>query len=330
MSLESGNFPLVIGKRFTPHVANVIFNMLDKQALVKSRSVSSVWKDVVDSQTSLWTDPALYIWAAYEGELDICQKIIERVDNKNPSVGELPANSVYGRTTQCNSTPLHMAAMHGHVQICRLIMGHLEDKNPKNIFGDENTPLHETSTVEVFQLIMGETADKNPKNKRGRTPLHACATFGPIDICQLILETVDGKERNPADEEGTTPLHLAARNGKIDIFRLIFEHVSEKNPADAEGNTPLHYAATHNERYAGASHKFYLDICQLILDNVVDKHPLNNLGHTPLDLTRGLEQDEEPNENERHARFWVTLSDEERLEVENLWQSYEEEQELAE
>ena len=318
MSLESGNFPHVTGKRFTPHVAIVIFNMLDKQALVKSRAVSSVWKDAVDSQTDLWTDPVLYAWASIEGEVDICQKIIERVDDKNPSVGELPANSKCDTTLQFNCTPLHMAAMQGHIEICRLIMGHLEDKNPKNVFGDGDTPLHETGRLEVYQLIVKETADKNPKNKRGFTPLHRRAKWGNFEICQLILENVD--EKNPADEEGTTPLHLAARSGYIDIFRLIFDQVSDKNPADSEGNTPLHYAATHNERYPGAR-KDYLDICQLILDNVGNKHPVNNLGHTPLDLTRGAEQDQEPHEDELYVKFGIMLSEEERIEVENLWLS---------
>ena len=328
MSLESGNFPLVIGGRFTPHVANVIFNMLDKQALVKSRSVSSVWKDVVDSQTDLWTDPVLYAWASVEGDVDICQKIIERVDDKNPSVGELPANSFYQYQFQFNCTPLHMAAMQGHIDICRLIMSHLEDKNPKNVYGDGDTPLHETGQLEVYQLIMNETADKNPKNKRGFTPLHRRAKWGNFEICQLILENVD--EKNPADAEGTTPLHLAARSGNIDIFRLIFDQVGDKNPTDGDGNTPLHYAATHGERWSGTPRKVYLDICQLILDKIVNKHPVNNLGHTPLDLIRGAEQDEEPHDDELFVKFRIMLSDEERLEVEKLWLPYEENPELAE
>ena len=118
MSLESGNFPLVIGKRFTPHVANVIFNMLDKQALMKSRLVSSDWKDVVDSQTNLWKDPVLYAKASVEGQVDFCQKIIERVDNKNPTIIEGPANSKYPITLGYD-TPLHIAADQGHDEICR-------------------------------------------------------------------------------------------------------------------------------------------------------------------------------------------------------------------
>ena len=83
---HSGKFPMVIGREFTPHIANTIFNLLDKQDLTKSRSVSSTWKDVVDSRTNLWTDPELYKKAVKEGNLVICQMIIEKVDNKNPTL----------------------------------------------------------------------------------------------------------------------------------------------------------------------------------------------------------------------------------------------------
>ena len=71
-SYEGGAFPVVIGREFTPHIASVIFNLLDKQELRKSRSVSSVWKDVVDSRTDLWNDPQLYGEAAWEGNIHIC------------------------------------------------------------------------------------------------------------------------------------------------------------------------------------------------------------------------------------------------------------------
>ena len=152
-SLESGKFPIVIGREFTPHIANVIFNMLDKPALMKSRFLSSDWRDVVDSQTNLWKDPVFYAWAASDGNLDLCQKIIEMVDEKNPTVKEFPAyqegfsfEQCYGvplihslaamyisidSSTGMYTTPLHIAAMLGHIEICRLIMGHLEEKNPK-------------------------------------------------------------------------------------------------------------------------------------------------------------------------------------------------------
>ena len=83
-SQDSGKFPVVIGREFTPHIASVIFNLLDKQGLTKSRSVSSDWKDVVDSRTNLWTDPELYRKAAKEGNIDICPLFLDNSDDKNP------------------------------------------------------------------------------------------------------------------------------------------------------------------------------------------------------------------------------------------------------
>ena len=237
----SGKFPVVIGREFTPHIASAIFNLLDKQELTKSRSVSTTWKNVVDSRTNLWTDLTLYQKAVNEGNLDICQIIIQKVDNKNP-----PLKS-FGNPSD---TPLHIAAQEGHVEICRLIISHVEDKNPKNDEG--STPLHSAATcdkpgsAEVYRLIMDEVDDKNPKNKWGYTPLHAATLYGNFEVSKLIVENVD--EKNPATmDHGSTPLHMAATYGYKDIFRLIFEKVDDKNPPDKHGDTPLHLAAAGDE-----------------------------------------------------------------------------------
>ena len=116
-SQESGKFPVVIGREFTPHIASVIFNLLDKQELRKSRSVSSVWKDVVDSRTDLWNDPQLYGEAAWEGNIEICRLFLDHSEDKNP------------KEDQYGSTPLHSAARAGNPEgeeIYRLIMNEVE------------------------------------------------------------------------------------------------------------------------------------------------------------------------------------------------------------
>ena len=239
-------FPVVIRQEFTPHIANTIFNLLDEDKLVKSRSVSSVWKNVVDSSTKLWTNPDLYKKAAREGNLDFCQKIIQKVENKNPP---LPHN---GTLRECYPTPLHIAAQHGQVEICRLIMGHLDDKNPKNGWG--HTPLHsaavcEFDNPEVYRLIMNEVDDKNPKDFRGMTPMHFAATNGHHQVCQLIIQSVDDK--NPPNSSGNSPLHCAAggcRGPSPDICRLILENVDERHPVNNAGKTPLDVARNRQPR----------------------------------------------------------------------------------
>ena len=239
-------FPVVIRQEFTPHIANTIFNLLDEEELVKSRSVSSVWKNVVDSSTKLWTNPDLYKKAALEGNLDICQKIIRIVENKNPP---LPLN---GTLSECYPTPLHIAAQHGQVEICRLIMGHLDDKNPKNDWAC--TPLHSAAMCgsdnpEVYRLIMNEVDDKNPKDFRGMTPLHIAAMHGNLQVCQLIIQSVDDK--NPPNSSGNSPLHCAAggcRGPSPDICRLILENVDERHPVNNAGKTPLDVARNRQPR----------------------------------------------------------------------------------
>ena len=265
--MEGGHenpFPVVIGQKFTPQIARTIFNLLDEEDLLKCRSVCSVWKNVVDSSTKLWTNPELYRKAASEGRLNFCKKIIQRVENKNPPLKKDP---IEGESVKGFLTPLHIAAGKGHVAICRLIMHHLDDKNPKNDFGV--TPLHSAAgqgwfgNPEVYHLIMNKVDDKNPRDFAGNTPLHVAVGCGNYQVCQLIVHSAN-----------------------------------EKNPPNALGNTPLHFAA----RLVIFKHGPRVDICRLILENVEEKYPVNNAGETPLDWIRTLLPILEHNEKKRLER----------------------------
>ena len=48
--------------------------------------------------------------------------------------------------------------------------------------------------------------DKNPRDEIGWTPLHAAATKGHLDICQLIAERIE--DNNPVDTKGVTPQQI--------------------------------------------------------------------------------------------------------------------------
>ena len=83
---ENQTFPFVIRGESTPHISDVVFKLLDRKTLAKSRLVSSDWRDFVDSETSLWVKVSTekYIRAAEEGMVDICRLIAEKVKDKNP------------------------------------------------------------------------------------------------------------------------------------------------------------------------------------------------------------------------------------------------------
>merc|ERR1712038_135966 len=84
------------------------------------------------------------------------------------------------------------------------------------------------------------------------TPLHEAAKNGHLEICKLIMDTIDDK--NPAirtrRKDGWTPLHEAAENGHLEVWRLIIDNTENKNPicnreGNSEGVTPMQLAATN-------------------------------------------------------------------------------------
>ena len=66
-------------------------------------------------------------WAAGHGQFEVCNFIIQNVDDKNP-----PSNN--------GTTPLHMAARQGRFEVCKLIIENVDNKNPTNHAG--MTPFH--------------------------------------------------------------------------------------------------------------------------------------------------------------------------------------------
>ena len=69
--------------------------------------------------------------------------------------------------------------------------------------------------------------DKNPARNDGYTPLHVAAKNGHLEICNLIIDSVNDK--NPPTNRGVTPLCIAATNGHLEICKLLFENVGNKS-----------------------------------------------------------------------------------------------------
>ena len=151
--------------------------------------------------------------AAYNGNLQICKMIIEKLDDKNPATGS------------DRNTPLHNAAKQGHFEICKLIIGKVVVKNPRNIDGE--TPLHhaaENCHFEICQLIINDTIEeKNPSDNRGNTPLHHAAKNSNLEICKLICGDI--VDKNPKNNSGLSPLdHAYEKRDPRVLYFLIGEN----------------------------------------------------------------------------------------------------------
>ena len=97
--------------------------------------------------------------------------------------------------------------------------------------------------------------DKNPRINDGRTPLHAAAFRGHLNIVKYLMEVL--KDKIPRDNAGNTPLHFAAENGQFKVSKYIIDNVEDKNPANNMGRTPLDFAYDELSYYY-LYHKFIL------------------------------------------------------------------------
>ena len=57
-----------------------------------------------------------------------------------------------------------------------------------------------------------------------RTALHLAATWGHVDVVEVLLAHRDVDVNVRALDAGKTPLHIAAQNGHVDVVRALLAH----------------------------------------------------------------------------------------------------------
>ena len=147
-------------------------------------------------------------WAAMSGQLQICEKILSKIENKSPK-------------DNLERSPIHFAAIFGHNNVCSLMLKNISDKNPKDKY--QWTPLHHAAGeghLEICALMIEEYGiDTNVTLEDGETPLHVAAENGHV----LTFSYLMGKAalKNPQNNYGRTPLHFATKRGHMQICKLI-------------------------------------------------------------------------------------------------------------
>ena len=159
--------------------------------------------------------------AAENGHYNICKKIIESVQNKNPP------DELYW-------TPLHLAAFYGHLKVCEYILENIDEKNPKGYYTLEVdvTPLDlaaQNGHLAVYQCISKSVGAVNPADSTtGATPLHFAASAGHFTVCKYILQNTMNKD--PIDAmDGLTPFDVADYEDHSKICELIAKERGDKD-----------------------------------------------------------------------------------------------------
>ena len=164
--------------------------------------------------------------AADQGNLKLCEHILEKTEDKNPK-GDMEMVYAFNLDRlNCNSeeicalTPLGIAALKGHFEICTLIMDQICVEDFK-LHLDSETPLHLAARAghfKIFKVIMEFFREQNPPDAFGQTPLHLAAQYNHLDICELILSKVDNI--HPKDDDDETPFDYALIFQNLEIVKL--------------------------------------------------------------------------------------------------------------
>ena len=141
--------------------------------------------------------PYPFHFAAELGLLEICEMIMENMDEKNPK-------------DHWGYTPLHRAAENGRLEVCKLIVGNLQcDK----------------------EMCKRYQCDKNPKNDNYFTPLHMAGMNGHLQVCKLIIENICENPKPRSDrgdpKNAKRRLHNTRAKKRIELY------LSEKFPTSS-------------------------------------------------------------------------------------------------
>jgi len=127
-------------------------------------------------------------------------------------------------------------------------------------------------------ILSGASAKAKTESFTGRTPLHAAAATGRVNVAKVLLEA--GAYVDEKDRTDWTPLHEAAMWGNADVARILLEAGANVSAKSNDKWTPLHLAA-----YRGHS-----DVAKILLEAGANASAKDNNGMTPLRIASKWKQ----------------------------------------
>ncbi|KAI3868670.1 hypothetical protein MKX03_019902 [Papaver bracteatum] len=165
--------------------------------------------------------------------------------------------------TSFRRTPLHIAAMLGHVkfaeELLRLTLH--DEQHPADVKDSQGfTPLHLASVrgnVDMVRLLLNASVDAcTVPDQDGRTPLHLAAMRNNVEVMEMLLLRKPEAIYQVLVNRKETILHLCVKHHTFKALKKLVEYLSRSpsdtttnlndtfvNSKDIDGNTILHLAA---------------------------------------------------------------------------------------
>ncbi|XP_048583461.1 protein S-acyltransferase 24 isoform X2 [Nematostella vectensis] len=175
-------------------------------------------------------------------------------------------------------TPLHWAALGGHIEILKFFINCGSDVNKPSKADYGPYPIHWACVgghIMAVDLLLQNGANIDSTDNKGCTPLIISAQYGRAMMAGYLI----GKGAKPVicDCEGDSPLHWAAFKGHSETVQLLLYSGFDPKQKDKFGQTPLHLACLSGD----------LLTVEHIVDMDVDLNVPDSNGKTPLMLAFG-------------------------------------------
>lgn len=175
-----------------------------------------------------------------------------------------------------NITPLHYAAVNGHIEVVKYLIAKGAKINSRNNIGI--TPLYgavSADRCEAVKLLIAHGANVNDAANEGAVPLHAAVSREIAEL--LVAHGADVKAFNIC---GFTPLHMAANLGYTGLADYLIEKEANVDARTIYGWTPLMEAVYGNK----------ISVVRLLIARGADINARSKGGSTPLKVARTLER----------------------------------------
>ena len=250
------------------------------------------------------------------GSTNLCNHIIEKAgDVRDPRLLNI-GNGL------ANITPIVFAAdIMEDVNIFEFLHEKADDKNPILLSDTNWTLLHSLAAKGCFKMctsMIKKVKDLSPRDIHGYTPLHLAASYGHLEVCNLLMKSflsihalADLKSakaclnRNQMIDVLRLPLHMAAFYGHVEIVRLFMTNLVDNegqklpiidfNSAELlliNNKISVEYRQTrklHPTPLLNAIQGGSLNVCELLVEGYkVDVIISDDFGMTPLHLASKL------------------------------------------
>jgi len=165
---------------------------------------------------------------------------------------------------QFAETPLHIAAMKGHLPFAMEVMNlkpSLAFKLNKQGFSPIHLAMQEKRKTMVLCFVDMNKDLVKVKGKEGLTPLHYASQIGEIDLLAYFLKACPESIEN-LTVRCETALHIAINNAQFDALKVLVGWLERNyrtgaielenkilNQKDEAGNTVLHISASRSDQH---------------------------------------------------------------------------------